>query len=564
MDEYLDFSGDDFGAGDYLDFSGDDFGWLGDISLEDLGPIDTGYLDFSGDDFGAEDIPSYGIQDMGAQMPTSGPLVDPNDPFGSTWQTSGSDRIEIRDDGTGIGYNTETDASYGLTAEQIRDMLANGQLNTSESGYNTVTGGNATAPGGGTRIVDANGKVSYRMPDGRIINETAGGTLTNRPADATRPPGTSAKPGEMSKDFDWKKLLPLLLLALASRGGGGSSNQAVIPNLSASRKQTPYSNQFPAGRRPGSNAIRYFQEPANVQYQAQGGIVGLASGGSVEMYSPYMEGLAKPETIPRFPGETVEQARARVQGYQDELERRVIARAVTRNKAFGGPPPPESVSFVQTPSGSNPAFLMGNSPAEAAAKSEQLKARNARAASSLFSGVQGGPTPATPTKPAAPVATTPAPAPAGTPMTRPFTPDTDNSALIQQTDYAAAGTPYRPGQGGRRYFKPVQYGQTQNMAAGGGIATLGSYAAGGRGRLVNGPGDGVSDHVPATIDGEQPARIARGEYVIPARVVAELGNGSTEAGAEVLDALMDRIEAAGRQAGRGEDSGAADLLNNLV
>ena len=80
------------------------------------------------------------------------------------------------------------------------------------------------------------------------------------------------------------------------------------------------------------------------------------------------------------------------------------------------------------------------------------------------------------------------------------------------------------------------------MAGGGGISALGGYSDGGR--LLKGPGDGVSDSIPATIGGKQPARLADGEFVIPARIVSEIGNGSTEAGAKKLYAMMDRIQGA--------------------
>ena len=75
----------------------------------------------------------------------------------------------------------------------------------------------------------------------------------------------------------------------------------------------------------------------------------------------------------------------------------------------------------------------------------------------------------------------------------------------------------------------------------GGLQNLGHYSDGGH--LLRGPGDGVSDSIPATIGGKQPARLADGEFVIPARIVSELGNGSTDAGAKRLYAMMDRIKA---------------------
>jgi hypothetical protein len=68
------------------------------------------------------------------------------------------------------------------------------------------------------------------------------------------------------------------------------------------------------------------------------------------------------------------------------------------------------------------------------------------------------------------------------------------------------------------------------MMASGGISdahyNLGGYSDGGR--LLRGPGDGVSDSIPAVIGKKQPARLADGEFVVPARIVSELGNGSTE------------------------------------
>lgn len=74
----------------------------------------------------------------------------------------------------------------------------------------------------------------------------------------------------------------------------------------------------------------------------------------------------------------------------------------------------------------------------------------------------------------------------------------------------------------------------------GGMSNLGSYSDGGR--LLRGPGDGVSDSIPATIANKRPARLADGEFVVPARIVSELGNGSTEAGARKLYAMMERVQ----------------------
>jgi hypothetical protein len=76
-------------------------------------------------------------------------------------------------------------------------------------------------------------------------------------------------------------------------------------------------------------------------------------------------------------------------------------------------------------------------------------------------------------------------------------------------------------------------------AAGG---SIGGYSDGGR--MLKGPGDGMSDSIPATIGKRQPARLADGEFVVPADVVSHLGNGSTDAGAKRLYSMMDKVRKA--------------------
>jgi hypothetical protein len=131
---------------------------------------------------------------------------------------------------------------------------------------------------------------------------------------------------------------------------------------------------------------------------------------------------------------------------------------------------------------------------------------------------------------------------------------------------------YRPGQGGITYFTPMKYAVNQpppvapvvdstatttttnpvKVAGGGmmsgGISSLGSYSDGGR--MLRGPGDGVSDSIPAVIGGHQKAALADGEFVIPARIVSEIGNGSSDAGARKLYKMMDRIQNARKRTTR--------------
>ena len=103
----------------------------------------------------------------------------------------------------------------------------------------------------------------------------------------------------------------------------------------------------------------------------------------------------------------------------------------------------------------------------------------------------------------------------------PVTPDNYWDAMAQQGGY--------------------QGDATMMYAGGGGIGSL-EYAAGGK--LLRGPGDGMSDSIKANIGGRQEARLADGEFVVPADVVSHLGNGSTEAGSRKLYKMMDNIRRA--------------------
>jgi len=95
------------------------------------------------------------------------------------------------------------------------------------------------------------------------------------------------------------------------------------------------------------------------------------------------------------------------------------------------------------------------------------------------------------------------------------------------------------------------------MAAAGGLVPR--YQEGGEvspGRFLRGEGDGMSDGIQAVIDGRQPAALADGEFVVPADVVSALGNGSSEAGARVLEEMMRRVRTA--RTGTGEQAPEID------
>jgi hypothetical protein len=321
-------------------------------------------------DFGGADVTKY-LDEFNENF-------NPAGGYGSQWQTVGTNRVMVNDDGTASILNPTTGESSYLTKEQTDALVNNGTLNTKGSGYVDATGGKGYVPGGGKTIVNADGTKSVIGTDGKVYTITKDGavidtgktvnvnnkeieTKTIKEIINNTKTIDNTKTGNQTKQTDTKDnnmlMMLLALMAMMNKGGGGSSTGSggTIPSLSADRKQLPY-----------------------------------------------------------------------------------------------GP---------------------------------------------------------------------------------------------------ASGTKARPGAGGVNYFSPTTYTPKAAgggmMYGGGGISDLGSYSDGGR--LLKGPGDGVSDSIPATIGGKQPARLATGEFVVPARVVSELGNGSTEAGAQKLYAMMDRVQKARRK-----------------
>jgi len=112
-----------------------------------------------------------------------------------------------------------------------------------------------------------------------------------------------------------------------------------------------------------------------------------------------------------------------------------------------------------------------------------------------------------------------------------YNPDTFRPSFMAEGGIAALAS------GG--YDRMVGEEPMYQPMARGGIADLGSYSDGGR--LLRGPGDGMSDSIPASISDKRPARLAEGEFVVPADVVSHLGNGSTDAGAKQLYAMMNKV-----------------------
>lgn len=336
-----------------------------------------------GEDAGLELGAGEGVQNFGSSVDMDKSLSDMGDrgtKLTSDWQKMKDGRyVKIFDDGTGIGID-EDGNYFALSTSQVGDRIKSDDLNTFASGYNTATGGNKIAPGGGSSVVLKNGKEGQLLTDGTVINKDTGTVIGKKEdvntvitqdgdgnvitkkiedvvTDKDKDKDKDNKEQQETKKNDLSYLLPLLLAVLAMNrgGGGGGSSGAVIPSLSADRRQLPYGPISGSTARPGAGGVTYFSPTTYTQKAAGGGL----------------------------------------------------------------------------------------------------------------------------------------------------------------------------------------------MYGGGGLSSLGGYSDGGR--LLKGPGDGVSDSIPATIGGKQPARLATGEFVIPARIVSELGNGSTEAGAKKLYAMMRRVQNARRK-----------------
>lgn len=136
----------------------------------------------------------------------------------------------------------------------------------------------------------------------------------------------------------------------------------------------------------------------------------------------------------------------------------------------------------------------------------------------------------------------------------------DLAARAQQMAVGNTNDPNRmAGSGGISYLTPLAVSAAPNVAgdralieaeaarlAGQNAQGVAKLAAGGptQSNYLRGSTDGMADEVPATINGNQPARLAHGEFVIPADVVSHLGNGNSEAGAKQLYGMMDNVRKA--------------------
>ena len=252
-----------------------DFGSNFDLgSFEDIEAVDLGnrLADFSqnNQNFGSSVDMGRAMDDFGANLQG---IFDKGG-FTSQYQDVNGRKVQVYDDGTGMAINPSTGASRSLSEAEITSLINAGKLNTAKSGYNTATGGNKTAPGGGISVTLKDGTKGTLMPNGRVIDDKGTVVGANKDVKTSTTPGATKATTATKPPAGMNALLPLLLalLAMNRSGGGGESRGAVIPGLTATQRQTPYTQQQRApGYRPGQGGIDYFEPTRYTPRMAAGG-----------------------------------------------------------------------------------------------------------------------------------------------------------------------------------------------------------------------------------------------------------------------------------------------------
>jgi hypothetical protein len=165
-------------------------GGVNESFLNRLSPEELArYLATQEDDYVA---PDYGIQDLGISQENIDSFnqnFNPEGGFSSGWQTVGTNRVFINDDGTASVLDPTTGESSYLTEEQVRALIANGTLNSVKSGYVAATGGTGSTPGGTpkvtTKTTDGTTKTTDKLANAvttaltnpKVLTAIAGGAL---------------------------------------------------------------------------------------------------------------------------------------------------------------------------------------------------------------------------------------------------------------------------------------------------------------------------------------------------------------------------------------------------
>jgi hypothetical protein len=510
--EGLDF-GSNFDLGSFediaaADLAGTDLGSNFDLgSFEDLEAVDLGnrLADFSqhNQNFGSSVDMDKSMSDFDTNLTD---IMQNRGGFTSQWQDVDGRKVQVYDDGTGMAINPSTGASRNLTEAEVLSLVKGGKLNTVGSGYVAATGGTGVVPGGGQTFYNSDGTRTVVTTDGKVLTVNGDG----RVVDTTKRVDVNDS-GSVSSTCP----SPEMLILLSSGEQKKAGNLQVGDEVKTQHEKTMEWGNFkvthaeiiPNAKRlsiklDGKDFIcsvdhKFYKDQLWVD--AKDIKVGdVLSDKIVTEISEHSTGDVVQITV-------------------DDAHTYICEGVLSHNKSRV--PPTTTTTTTTTPRTTTTPTSTTKNQAGLGALLPLLLALLAMNRGGGGGGSQGAVIPGL-------------------------------TATQRQTPYAqqqrAPG--YRPGQGGVNYFEQTQF--APRMAAGGGIAGL-----------LQGPGDGVSDSIPAVIDGGmagggQPAQVARGEYIMDARTVAALGNGSTDAGAERLDKMRENILRDDKKTGVGEDSKA--------
>ena len=59
--------------------------------------------------------------------------------------------------------------------------------------------------------------------------------------------------------------------------------------------------------------------------------------------------------------------------------------------------------------------------------------------------------------------------------------------------------------------------------------------------MLSGPGGGMGDQIPASVQGNNPVALSSGEFIVPADVVSMMGDGDSSSGAAKLEQMMAQV-----------------------
>lgn len=483
-------------------------GGVNESFLDNLSPEERArYQAMQEDDY---KTPTYGVQDLGISqemMDEFNTNFQPKDGFSSQWQDVGGNKVMINDDpqggSTATVFNPTTGQTSYLTEEQTQALIANGTLNTKGSGYVAATGGTGNVQGGGRTFFNDDGTKTVIKTDGSVLKIDKDGKVIDT--------------GKKVDVNDEKAIVatcpsPEMLILLSNGEQRKAGDLQVGDEVKTQHETTMEWGNFKVTHA----EIILNAKRLNIKLDGKDFICSVdhkfyKDGAWVDAKDIKVGDVLSDKSVTEIAEHSTGDV---VQITVDDAHTYICEGVLSHNKSPVGPtvvPPKQPV----TP----------GTPVKPDGKKDNNMLMMLLALMAMMNKGGGSSTGSGGTIPSL-------------------------QANRSQLPYGPiSGSQARPGAGGVNYFSPTSYTQKAAgggmMYGGGGISDLGGYSDGGR--LLRGPGDGVSDSIPATIGGKQPARLAEGEFVVPARVVSELGNGSTEAGAKKLYAMMDRVQKARRK-----------------